>query len=152
LNAGHSFLRKTGSAGHGGYGLIAIDLLQFPVRRHCHGSHLSGLVLQAHGHIHHGDGGQHDSLCRHTGHAALEVTPFQGFFLIRISFLGTESLDERLEKGFQDFKSLWEDPENLESDLKQRSKELLNNALKKLSERGRAILEKRFYDHLSSEN
>lgn len=56
-----------------------------------------------------------------------------------------ESLDERLEKGFQDSESLWEDPENSESNLKLLSKELLNNALKKLSERERAILEERSY-------
>jgi len=60
---------KTGAAGHG-YGLIAIDLLQFSVRRHRHGAHLAGLVLQAHGYRRHGDGGQHDSLCRHIGHEA----------------------------------------------------------------------------------
>jgi hypothetical protein len=47
--------------------------------------------------------------------------------------LGIESFDKRLEKGFRDSKSLWENPENPESDLKRLSKELLNNLLKKLS-------------------
>jgi hypothetical protein len=61
----------------------------------------------------------------------LEVTSLQGVFLIKIFFLGTESLDDRLKKGFHDFESIWEDPENLEIDLKQLSKELLNNALKR---------------------
>jgi DNA-directed RNA polymerase specialized sigma24 family protein len=54
----------------------------------------------------------------------------------------TERLDERLKKSFQDSKSLWEDPENLESDLKRRSKELLNNALKKLSDEGGRFLKR----------
>jgi hypothetical protein len=70
----------TGVAGHG-HGLIAIDLLQFPVRCHRHGAHLAGLVLEAHGHRRHGVGRQHDSLCRHNGHEAWEVTPFQGLLL-----------------------------------------------------------------------